>query len=298
MDVKETLALRSRVEVCLGRLRDRQRAIGLLLAQGYYDDAKSLLEMSFKDFRDLKNILLDAVQGTSVRPAWDLAAARLERLECFAEGNREADWDELLASVDFAIDALDSLYFKLKRSSLRTAGDRRRQVALIAGALLCAVLLAAVGSWGPRALGDYQQKRNQAKIREVEGVLTELAGLGKNAKTASGKTLVALTGETCTDCPCGESRKLDTLYEFDLCRVRWNKVAAALVKAATGKDEVPKRFMLDPWGSPFALNENEGEVKGECTPDLLRSAGPDGILNTSDDIGINIETAFCQPGQP
>lgn len=51
----------------------------------------------------------------------------------------------------------------------------------------------------------------------------------------------------------------------------------------------------DPWGNPYLFNENEGEqASNPCVPDILRSAGPDHIIYTSDDISFNVSYYFCQ----
>jgi hypothetical protein len=48
-----------------------------------------------------------------------------------------------------------------------------------------------------------------------------------------------------------------------------------------------QRYLRDPWGSPYDLDENEREFgPTDCRLDTFRSFGPDGIRNTIDDVNL------------
>jgi hypothetical protein len=81
----------------------------------------------------------------------------------------------------------------------------------------------------------------------------------------------------------------------DQCTSNWNKVLLRVYRNILGKDRIPDRFLRDPWGSPFLLNENEGEVGlPPCSPDIITSVGHDGIHGTADDIAIEVAPFFCR----
>jgi hypothetical protein len=285
----------------LARIRDRQRGISLLLASGLTTAALELQATSFAEIAAAGEELLRVAEGAETRKAAKLAGARLERLRPLAEslrGDLAVGWDEMLDVSDFTLESLEELLADLRRGVLRTTSVRIRGVMYVFSAFLTVVVLAVGMLWGPQSYGKWKDHVNEGRVRTTQGVLTEMASLALNAKKASEKTLLQLTGETCTECDCKNSKNLHVLYQFDGCSLRWEKAITAIYKAATGREDVPERFLRDPWGAPFALNENEGEVKGECTPDVIRTAGPDGILNTADDIGVAVPTAFCQPVNP
>ena len=55
-----------------------------------------------------------------------------------------------------------------------------------------------------------------------------------------------------------------------------------------------ERLVRDPWGSPYLLNENEGESPDfPCLPDAVVSAGQNGLFGDADDIVAAVPNAFC-----
>lgn len=88
------------------------------------------------------------------------------------------------------------------------------------------------------------------------------------------QNLIDITGNTCSDCIC---RNFDFISPIagpaQACIDRWEMILNA-IKATS---EIDLNFMgTDPWGSPYLVDENEGEQAGNyCRKDTLFSAGPD-----------------------
>lgn len=90
----------------------------------------------------------------------------------------------------------------------------------------------------------------------------------------SEQNLIDITGRTCSDCIC---RNFDFLPPLagpaQACIDRWDEILTALKNTSA----IDLSFMdKDPWGSPYLVDENEGEQVGDyCRRDTLFSAGPD-----------------------
>jgi len=296
-DMKEEEKLRARTELdaLSGSVGASLDSCAILLARGMDGDARLVLRHALENLVRMRESL--ARFGEDWKH--DTAANLLEGLSAdIPEGECGAALQTGLDRALWIHGDLRRGLGLLKTRELKTRRDVYRRI--IASVCALAVILSclAVGVWGPGAYREYTIRQEKERTRQVQAILPELAALAKDAKNASGKTLVELTGETCGECPCLGAGDLRKLFAFDVCAARWEKALQRMLLAARGTREIPDRFLRDPWGSPFALNENEGEVKGECTPDVIRSAGPDGVLNTSDDIGIQASTVFCEQPKP
>lgn len=129
------------------------------------------------------------------------------------------------------------------------------------------------------------------------------------AKLNSSQTLRSITGSGCTGCPCGldgsgggedsggfimggingraaghevlwaNSDPTDTRCHDD-----WESALVNIKTAAQLGDPTDDRWLRDPWGSPYILDENEGENPADpCRQDRIISAGFDGIMANWDD---------------
>lgn len=94
----------------------------------------------------------------------------------------------------------------------------------------------------------------------------------------SQKTLGEVIGYWCTACnQCRASADLSNdpscLYVM---QTAWSKVTTAPLP-------------IDPWGSPYVIDENENEFPSiPCRKDEITSAGPDKRLLTGDDINYSV----------
>jgi prepilin-type N-terminal cleavage/methylation domain-containing protein len=88
------------------------------------------------------------------------------------------------------------------------------------------------------------------------------------------QNLIDITGNTCSDCVCRNFDFISPLSgNAQTCIDRWDTILNAIKTTS----EIDLSFMdVDPWGSPYLVDENEGEQAGNyCRRDTLFSAGPD-----------------------
>jgi prepilin-type N-terminal cleavage/methylation domain-containing protein len=129
------------------------------------------------------------------------------------------------------------------------------------------------------ALNDTRSKAREAKLQ------ADFTQLGKQvdiARDKADKALVFITQNGCSLC------------EFNFTIPANNQPAALAVNALSwqriGLASAPK----DPWGTPYAFDENEYEFGADpCRYDTISSSGPDGIFNTSDDRHVRLTNFIC-----
>jgi len=142
--------------------------------------------------------------------------------------------------------------------------------------LLSSIVLAAIN--------DARNKAKWAIAIDEVALLTEAIII---AQGNTGKTLQHITGNGCTRCGvCSGS--LDG--GVDDCYTNWVSAVDKIVSAAgpVYKD-IGLSLYRDPWGSPYILDENEGEFPLEyCRRDYVFIAGPDRNMGGSDNIVINL----------
>ena len=110
------------------------------------------------------------------------------------------------------------------------------------------------------------------------------------------QTLMDITGNNCSDCVCRGHNFVDPISsQAQLCIDRWDLIVNDLATAA----DMDFTFMsVDPWGSPYLVDENEGETTPYCRRDTLSSAGPNRLYENggNDDYRISLtfyDTALC-----
>lgn len=130
---------------------------------------------------------------------------------------------------------------------------------------------------------------NKARVRSqyarAQTEMQEFVDISTYSRGEASKTLYQLSGNNCSDCVCRTG--LSMINDVGSCYSNWLNVLTKVQTAANGVYTNVTRFDRDPWGSPYLLDENEGE-SGGCGYDIFRTAGPDGIVGTSDDYGLSI----------
>lgn len=131
-----------------------------------------------------------------------------------------------------------------------------------------------------------RRTRAAAEIRVLAGQLRAVLD------TANSPTTIGLTGNVWTSGPCVSpgGRVLYELPETDSCWVTYRQTLEVLrVKGAV---DIAGFTQGDPWGSPFLIDENEGERhSGLCyRRDSVHSAGRNGISEggAGDDIMFSL----------
>lgn len=282
------LAARGRAEALLGRATGRLDGLFALLAAADARDAGLVAALLAED--------LDALAG--------LLGAGGEMLADVRAGLGPMPNAEALAAfarrAQARLDALEKTLAERKAGDWRLAVDRYEARALwrVRTALVvCVGLLAA-----SLLLGDTLAKKRRDfaamvallhERTEAQNALDALAELALAAKKATGRPLFETTGENCTSCGC-EGRDLRLVPRGDVCRRKWEAARERLGAAAKASPRTLERLARDPWGSPYLLNENEGESPDfPCLPDAVVSAGQNGLFGDADDIVVAVPNAFC-----
>lgn len=161
---------------------------------------------------------------------------------------------------------------------------------MIRGVTLVELLIAAVAAI-VLIVGGYivwQDFQGALKTGSAQEDLGKMLRMITAAQTGSSRTLTQITGNSCSACQCKSNISYRNIDESDVCYQTWMHDIAKIENADVSVGSM-RVFARDPWGSPYFLHENEGvRFNSNCTHDLLSSAGPDGIYNTIDDIGVEI----------
>jgi len=132
-------------------------------------------------------------------------------------------------------------------------------------------------------------------LSETQRRLDVIRSLVLEAELVASKPVHQITKNSCSMCPCKTDNILfDTSYT-NTCQYNWSNAIINIWRSIGRNDTPPDWLMTDPWGSPFLLNEN---VTGEnCYNVIISSAGPDGLVETSDDITLHFMSSGCRDPQ-
>lgn len=151
------------------------------------------------------------------------------------------------------------------------------------------VVVAIIGFLATFTVFQLQSSREKAKLSAARADLMQIIKLIQTAQQETGQPLGVITSNYCSDCVCrlaGDLRK-----STGTCYTTWQTTIGRINAATNGSMNIsPNALLRDPWGSPYALDENEREAgPNDCTLDVIRSVGPDGIYDTSDDVNLGEE---------
>jgi prepilin-type N-terminal cleavage/methylation domain-containing protein len=147
------------------------------------------------------------------------------------------------------------------------------------------VTIAIIGVLSSVALGALQTARTRGEYASAQTQLRQLRQSMIVAQGESGRTLRQITGSNCSDCGVCRSADMRNVATSNTCYIAWINVITRIQQNNTSISGLDK-FLRDPWGSPWMLDENEGEVG--CQSDTLRTVGKDGLYNTADDYILTI----------
>lgn len=156
------------------------------------------------------------------------------------------------------------------------------------------VVIAIIGILATVVLASLGEARTKARIAKTQTELQQMRNLIVGAQIKEGLTVLEMTGATGngTYSSCPGATDLSSLAATHACRVDWQNAIDTMAQYYGGTNA--ESFYRDSWGSPFILNEGEGEDAGNpCSYDTLSSAGPDRELNLADDIVIVIPFENC-----
>jgi len=153
------------------------------------------------------------------------------------------------------------------------------------------IVVSIIGLLSSIILASLNSARTNAKYARVQVELNQFIKMAIIAQGESGKPLIQITNTSCSDCVC-RGRNIKNIPTSDSCYIGWVNALNAIQNATAGTISGINQMTRDPWGSPYGLDENEGE-SGSCLYDTIRSAGPNGILYDSDDQGYTVPHIIC-----
>ena len=154
------------------------------------------------------------------------------------------------------------------------------------------VVIAIIGILTALSIAALATARNQARKARANADLDTIVKAIVMAQGESGQALLKITGYGCSSCYCSSVSNLINVPASHTCYTGWKKAITKIADASIFYSDV-QNLDRDPWGSPYLLDENETEG-GNCGADTLRSAGPDGIQSTADDISKPVpKSGFC-----
>lgn len=131
--------------------------------------------------------------------------------------------------------------------------------------LVVIVVLGVIATIAAMSYGAIQEKTRQKKI---DTDLKTIISAVRTARSNTGKNLKDITGSLYTASPCvakPNGTDLATLPASDPC-ISSYKAALDAIAAASGTTLDDN--MRDPWGRPYLIDENEGEL-GNCYKDTV-----------------------------
>ncbi len=172
------------------------------------------------------------------------------------------------------------------------------------------VVIAIIGIIANITLSNLSDARTQAQYAVVEQDMRQIIGAFEVAHTYDGRVMLHITDHTCTMCACRNYSQNSGLPIWTVrddpppgdtslatrCIENWRNALERINELSPGVALNADGLLYDPWGSPYLLDENELEFDhNRCRRDSIRSAGRDGIYDTSDDyiIYLPFRSAEC-----
>ena len=136
-------------------------------------------------------------------------------------------------------------------------------------------------------LSAFREARIASKYTVAEAEMEQIAKAMSVAEDFT-DPIKDITGSNCSGCSCKETSdppvySLRDLPDSHPCVEDWRNALANIADKSVFLEDY-ESLVRDPWGAPYVLHENElerpeGDPKGPCTGDWLRTVGPDGILD-------------------
>lgn len=152
------------------------------------------------------------------------------------------------------------------------------------------VVIAIIGVLSSVVLSSVRSASTKSAVTRAKAEMKSFVQAVIVAQGESGKTLLKLSQDggagtpQCSQCACTAGTDLRNIASSNACYTNWAAILTGVQMNSNGLVTNLTAMNRDPWGSPYLVDQNQGEA-GNCTAyDSLRSVGPDGTLGTSDDI--------------
>jgi prepilin-type N-terminal cleavage/methylation domain-containing protein len=144
------------------------------------------------------------------------------------------------------------------------------------------VVVAIIGLLASVILASLNTARFKAQTAAVKEEFHQIEIQIENIRDTKNQVLGLVTGNYCTACSFTTGTKANT------------QTSALAVNKTSWSNMGYSSPPLDPWGTPYTVDENELEgSSSNCSYDTFVSAGPDGIFFTSDDLLYNVMHFVC-----
>ncbi len=131
------------------------------------------------------------------------------------------------------------------------------------------IVVVIIGILAAIVVVAYNGIQNQARTAKIQSDKKELMKAIVSARQATGRTLIEITGNTWTSDACYSQptgTDLAALPDTDTC---WTTYLQALDDISIAS-ESNVRNLVDPWGRPYYIDENEGEDPlSPCQEDII-----------------------------
>jgi prepilin-type N-terminal cleavage/methylation domain-containing protein len=150
------------------------------------------------------------------------------------------------------------------------------------------VVVAIIGILATVVLASLGSARDRARTAKAQSDIVQMRTIMLSAQINSNKNLAEITGFYGSGDPCSSD------IDGSRCISQWENAIDTL-SAASDPNLSGSSFYRDPWGSPYVLDENEGEnFPRDCRVNTLLSAGPNRIVDGGgDDIIFIIPPERC-----
>ncbi|PIZ47653.1 hypothetical protein CO180_03200 [candidate division WWE3 bacterium CG_4_9_14_3_um_filter_41_6] len=150
------------------------------------------------------------------------------------------------------------------------------------------VVIVIIGILSGIGLASYTGTITKAKVAEAQTYLKDLRDSIRIAHISTDKYLGQITGNWCSDCAC-RSMNLKDIATTNSCYTIALSAITKIEQATDGVVTGVTNNIRDPWGGPYLIDENEWEwAATPCRKDVIRSAGPDSLLGTADDVVVTL----------
>lgn len=147
------------------------------------------------------------------------------------------------------------------------------------------VVISIIGLLASVVLVAVNNTRQKGKIAKVAADFHQIQTQIDIIRDQQNKTMLQITGSGCSDCSFRDGLSVNS------------HAAALVILGNSWKNLGLKGSPLDPWGSPYLMDENEYEGgSSDCRYDQLFSAGPNTIdeVGGGDDITTDVTHWLCK----
>ncbi len=157
--------------------------------------------------------------------------------------------------------------------------------------LILTIVIIGILSGVLLVLIDPVEVMNRGRYSRAESDISKFIGAVTIAQLQTGQTVGQITGSWNSGSNCSSG---DLKNSTGSCYTTWISSRDAISATIPGQVDL-NSIDRDPWGSPYVLNENEGENSADpCVYDTITTVGPDGLFGTEDDKDYQIPFSGCR----